>query len=365
MTIQRIALTTGGGDAPGLNAVIRAVTLASLKRGWDVLGIRNGYDGLLFPEDFGEQGGILTLTQETVRGLSHLGGTILGTTNRGNPFRYEVKSADGTTQSIDISYKLLAGLQQYGIDAIVSIGGDGSMMIAHQVAEMGVRVVGVPKTIDNDLVNTVVTFGFDSAVDFATECIGRLHTTAESHRRVMIVEVMGRNAGWIALHAGLAGTADVILIPEIPYNIDKVVAKIEERNARGRDFSIIVIAEGAYPQGGSESFEDKGGVKRLSGAAQLLTDSLRARVSNEVRFVVLGHLLRGGSPTPNDRILSLRFGAAAVRALEKGLSNVMVSLEPPHVRYVPLDECVNRTKVVPLDCDAMLTAYDFGVEFGA
>ena len=365
MIIRRIALTTGGGDAPGLNAVIRAVTLAALKRGWEVLGIRNGYDGLLFPEDFGEKKGIVHLTRENVRGLSHLGGTVLGTTNRGNPFFYEVKSADGITQTVDISHRLLEGLQQHGIDAIVSIGGDGSMMIARQVAEMGVRVVGVPKTIDNDLVNTVVTFGFDSAVDFATECIGRLHTTAESHSRVIIVEVMGRSAGWIALHAGLAGTADVILIPEIPYNIDKVVAKIEERNARGRDFTIIVIAEGAYPQGGKESFEDKGGVKRLSGAAQLLTDSLRLRVSNEVRSVVLGHLLRGGSPTPNDRILSLRFGAAAVRALEKGLSNVMVSLEPPNVRYVPLDECTNRTKLVPLDCDAMLTAHDLGVEFGA
>jgi 6-phosphofructokinase 1 len=275
-----------------------------------------------------------------------------------------ITNADGTTEEQDISPRLLAGFAEHGIDALVAIGGDGSMAIASQVADLGVRVVGVPKTIDNDLVGTVSTFGFDSAVDYATEAIGRLHTTAASHRRVMVVEVMGRYAGWIALYSGVAGSADVILIPEIPFDIEKVAAKVIERNSMGRLFSIVCVAEGACPQGGSMSFVESGDVKRLGGIGQIVAESLRSRVPNEVRSVVLGHLLRGGGPTARDRLLAFRFGAAAIRALEDGHSNVVVALDPPTVRYVPLAECTARTKTVPLDCDTILTARDLGTCLG-
>ena len=363
MTIKRIAITTGGGDAPGLNAVIRAVTLSALKRGWECLGIRNGYDGILHPEDFPGDGTI-QLDHDAVRGIAHTGGTILGTTNRGNPFSNEVETATGSKETRDISSRVTEGFEKHKIDALVAIGGDGSMSIAGRVAELGITVVGVPKTIDNDLVNTVATFGFDSAVSYATDAIGRLHTTAASHRRVMIVEVMGRHAGWIALYAGVAGSADVILLPEIPFDIDKVAAKVEERNQNGRDFSIVVVAEGAKPKGGELSYVESGDVKRLGGMGAMVAEQLRDRVSNEVRTVVLGHLLRGGSPTARDRLLSFRFGSAAVRALEEGKSNVMVSLDPPTVRYVPLAECTERIKIVPLDCDTIGTARDLGTCLG-
>ena len=360
---KRIAITTGGGDAPGLNAVIRAVVLAATRRGWSCVGIRDGYDGLMHPETF-ENGGLIELDANRVRGLTHLGGTILGTTNRGNPFENEAIDPDGNPITVDISGKLVEQIKANKIDAIVAIGGDGSMESAHNVSKLGVKVIGVPKTIDNDLAGTVRTFGFDTAVSFATESIGRLHSTAASHRRVMVVEVMGRYAGWIALHAGVAGSADAILIPEIPYDINKVAAKINERNDNGRRFSIVVVAEGARPKDGELSYEDMGGVKRLAGMGKQVTDQLRELVPNEVRTVVLGHLLRGGTPTSRDRLLSTRFGAAAVRALEEGHDSVMVALDPPTVRYVPLEECTRRIKTVPLDGDTILTARDIGISFG-
>lgn len=362
-TIHHIAITTGGGDAPGLNAVIRAVTLAGLNRGWKVSGIRDGYDGLLFPNKY-QGDGLVELNRDSVRGIAHLGGTILGTTNRGDPFSMKVRGADGQEVTLDRSAELVAALQGHGIDAVVSIGGDGSMTIAHQLANKGVWVVGVPKTIDNDLDRTVVTFGFDSAVAFATECLGRLHSTAESHRRVIVVEVMGRYAGWIALHVGVAGSADVILIPEIPYDIHTVAAQIRRRDVYGRHFSIVVVAEGALPRHGEYSFGQLGDVKRLRGAGELVSEQLRDLVDHEVRTVVLGHLLRGGSPTAQDRLLSLRFGAAAVRALETGQRGVMVAIDPPDVHYVPLEECTRRMKLVPLDSDTILTARDLGICLG-
>ncbi len=362
-SIRHIAITTGGGDAPGLNAVIRAVTLAGRTRGWKVSGIRDGYDGLLFPNKYKGEG-LFELRRDTVRGIAHLGGTILGTTNRGDPFSMKVRQPDGREETIDRSDELIAALRDHGIDAVVSIGGDGSMTIAHQLASKGVWVIGVPKTIDNDLDRTVVTFGFDSAVTFATECLGRLHSTAESHKRVIVVEVMGRYAGWIALHAGVAGSADVILIPEIPYDINTVAAQIRRRDMYGRHFSIVVVAEGATPVGGELSFEALGDVKRLRGAGELVAAQLRGLVDHEVRTVVLGHLLRGGSPTAQDRLLSLRFGAAAVRALETGHRGVMVAIDPPDVHYVPLEECTRRMKLVPLDGDTILTARDLGICLG-
>lgn len=360
---MKIAVTTGGGDAPGLNAVIRAVTLAAAERDWECVGIRNGYDGILHKENF-PNGGVVTLDRDRVRGIAHTGGTILGTTNRGNPFEQAAVGPDGEPITEDLSQRLTEGIAEHGIEAIVAIGGDGSMEIAAKVAELGVNVVGVPKTIDNDLAGTVSTFGFDTAVSFATDAIGRLHSTAESHRRVMVVEVMGRYAGWIALYAGVAGSADVVLIPEIPFDVESVIAKIKTRNSRNRTFSIVCVAEGARPKGGGMSYVQEGDVKRLGGMGEAVAASLRGNVPNEVRAVELGHLLRGGTPTARDRLLSFRFGAAAVRALEQGHNNVLVALDPPTVRYIPLLECTKRIKTVPLDCDTILTARDLGTCLG-
>lgn len=362
MSIQRIAITTGGGDAPGLNAVIRAVTLSAHQRNWECIGIRCGFDGLLHPEKF-PKGGTIELDRDAVRGIAHTGGTILGTTNRGNPFANEIVAADGTISSVDLSSRLLEGFKRHRIDALVAIGGDGSMAIANQVAELGITVVGVPKTIDNDLVGTVTTFGFDTAFSYATDAMGRLHSTASAHERVMIVEVMGRYAGWIALYSGVAASADAVLIPEIPFDIHKVAEKVKARNEAGRTFSIICVAEGARPVGGSMSYVS-GDAKRLGGIGKVVEASLRDLVPNGVRSVSLGHLLRGGGPTARDRLLSLRFGAAAVRALEEGQRGVLVALDPPTVKYIPLSECVHRTKTVPLDCDTILTARDLGMCLG-
>jgi 6-phosphofructokinase 1 len=363
--IRRLAICTGGGDAPGLNAVIRAVVLAAVHRGIEVFGIREGYTGILDPESLPE-GGIVPLTVETVRGITHLGGTILGTTNRGDPLHYPITQPDGRVVEVDRTGDLVRALRDQGFDALIAVGGDGSMAIAKALSDEGVRVIGVPKTIDNDLDETVVTFGFDTAVAFATECVDRLHSTAESHGRVMVVEMMGRYAGWIALHAGVAATADVILIPEIPYHAEKVAEKIAERFRRRRNFAIVVVAEGARPAGGGYSVAAKepGAKERLAGAGDRLARELAARTERETRLVVLGHLLRGGTPTAADRLIALRFGAAAVRALVEGHSGIMVALDPPMVRYVPLAEAVRRMKTVPLDCDTIRTARELGICFG-
>lgn len=363
--IKRIAINTGGGDAPGLNAVIRSVVLAAVNRGWECYGIRDGYNGLLEPQQYPD-GGLVPLDANRVRGITHLGGTILGTTNRGNPLKYPVPDENGRFHETDRTDELLAAFAHHQLDALIAIGGDGSLGIANTLAERGLRVIGVPKTIDNDLDQTVVTFGFNTAVYFATECIDRLHSTADAHQRVMVVEVMGRYAGWIALHAGLASTADAILIPEIPYDIHKVAAKVQERERRGRHFSIVVVAEGAKPVGGELSILGKavGQAERLGGVGHKVGAELEAITGKETRVVVLGHLLRGGKPTSYDRLLALRFGAAAVRALDNDQSGIMVALDPPTVRYVPLALATKRMKTVPLDCDTMLTARDLGISFG-
>ncbi len=363
--IRRIALNTGGGDAPGLNAVIRAAVLSALNRGWECVGIREGYNGLFLAEQYPE-GGLIPLTRETVRGITHLGGTILGTTNRGNPLRYPTPAEHGQLVEKDRTDEIMAAFQRQQIDALIAIGGDGSLAIANVFAKKGLRVVGVPKTIDNDLDQTVITFGFDTAVSFATECIDRLHSTAQAHRRVIVVEVMGRYAGWIALNAGVSGTADAILIPEIPYDLSKVANKIEDRVKRGLDFAIVVVAEGAKPKDGTVSVISReiGRAERLGGMGEKVAEELQALTGKEARAVVLGHLLRGGTPTTFDRLLSLRFGAAAVRALAEGHSGIMVALDPPTVRYVPLESVAGRMRLVPLDCDTILTARELGISFG-
>ncbi len=364
-SISRIAITTGGGDAPGLNAVIRASVLAALNHGWECFGIHDGYNGLLFPSHY-PNGGLCELTQREVRGITHLGGTILGTTNRGNPFRYPVRDGQGQWKEKDLSQRLLGVFQERQLDALIAVGGDGSMDIAHRLFEMGIPLVGVPKTIDNDLDQTVVTFGFDTAVSFATECLDRLHSTAEAHDRVMVIEVMGRYAGWIALYSGVAGSADAILIPEIPYSLEPVAAKVAEREAAGRDFSIVVVAEGAAPRGGERIVAEKlvGKAEKLGGIGTRVADELQAMTGKETRAVVLGHLLRGGTPTAHDRLIALRFGAAAVRALASGKFGKMVALDPPRVRCVPLEKATRRMKTVPMDHDIVATARDLGISLG-
>jgi phosphofructokinase-like protein len=364
--IRRIAVSTGGGDAPGLNAVIRATTLAARNRGWDVIGIRDGFNGVMLPDDYPDGTGVVELTGTAVRGILHTGGTIIGTTNRGNPIHFPVQQPDGTWIEVDRTQDLLDRFAEHRIDALVTIGGDGSLAIANRLHEAGMRVIGVPKTIDNDLDKTVATFGFDTAVSFASECIDRLFSTATSHGRVIVVEVMGRYAGWIALHAGLASGAHAILIPEIAYELEHVAATVVKRAQRGSKFSIVVVAEGAAPVGGAVTVAATsiGQAERLGGVGAKVAAELEQLTGRESRTVVLGHLLRGGSPTASDRLLGLRFGAAAVRALDEGHDGIMVALNPPTVDYVPLADATHRQKNVALDCDTMLTARDLDVNFG-
>jgi ATP-dependent phosphofructokinase / diphosphate-dependent phosphofructokinase len=364
--IRRIALSTGGGDAPGLNAVIRAATLAAHNLGWDVVGIRDGFNGLLSPEEY-DDGGVISLSRDRVRGIVHLGGTILGTTNRGNPTRFPVERADGSVVEIDRTPELLDRFAERGIDALITIGGDGSLSIGHHLHVAGLRVIGVPKTIDNDLEATMSTFGFDSAVSFASECIDRLFSTATSHGRVIVVEVMGRYAGWIALHSGVASGAHAILIPEIPFDLTPVAETIAHRHEHGSKFSIVVVAEGATPIGGGHSTIEpagKGHNERLGGIGSKVADELERLTGKEARTVVLGHLLRGGSPTSFDRLLALRFGAAAVRALADGLDGRMVCLAGDSVNHVSLADVSGKQKKVPLDCDTVRTAREMGISFG-
>jgi 6-phosphofructokinase 1 len=357
----RIAITTGGGDAPGLNAVIRAVVLSATQRGWRCFGIRRGFLGLM------EGDGVVPLGPEEVRGITHLGGTILGTTNRGNPFRWAHRRPDGTVEEVDRSDELVAAFRASGFDALVSLGGDGSLGIAYDLFRKGLPTVGVPKTIDNDVWGTLFSFGFDTAVATATEAIDKLHSTAESHERVMVVELMGRDAGWIALHSGIAATADVILLPEIPFDLDRVSAKIREREARGRRFSIVVVAEGARPVGGTQVLAERrkaGGADRLGGIGARVAQGIAEMTGKETRSLVLGHLQRGGSPTTFDRLLSLRFGTAAVRAIAEGRFGTMTAFTPPTISLVPLADVVGRPRLVPVDSDTVLTARDLGISFG-
>ncbi|MCK6605943.1 MAG: ATP-dependent 6-phosphofructokinase [Ignavibacteriaceae bacterium] len=364
--IKRIAVNTGGGDAPGLNAVIKAVVMAALNRGWEVLGIRDGYNGIFLPANYPKGDGLINLTYADVKDITSQGGTILGTTNRGNPMKFPMKTASGDVVEVDRSDEIIEGFRRHNIDALIAIGGDGSLTMANSFAKKGLKVIGVPKTIDNDLEKTNITFGFDTAVSFATECIDRLHTTAEAHKRIIVVEVMGRTAGWIALNSGISGSADVILIPEIPYDIQKVADHLHSIFNEDKDYAIVVVAEGAMPVGGSMSVieHEAGKEKRLGGAGERVAHELQQLTKKEVRTAILGHLLRGGSPTTFDRLLSLRFGAAAIRGLEEGYSGVMVALNPPTVNYVPIDQIANKLKLVNVESDTVKTARDLGICFG-
>jgi ATP-dependent phosphofructokinase / diphosphate-dependent phosphofructokinase len=355
---KKIGVLTGGGDAPGLNAVIRAVVNASANAGIEVVGLEDSFDGLIYPEKSRR------LTPKDVTGILRLGGTILGTVNRGDPFVEPIVTPQGTFIYADRVQDLF---QKADLDALICIGGDGTLAISYEFYKRGIPLVGVPKTIDNDIVGTTSCFGFDTAVSFATDAIDRLHSTAEAHRRIIVLEVMGRYAGWIALHAGVAGGADVILIPEVHYDFDKVAESIQARDRLGARFSIVVIAEGARPKGGKVSVvaaAHEGHAERLGGAAEFCAEELEKRTGKETRFVVLGHLQRGGIPTAFDRVLATRFGGKAVELIRKGNFGKMVANHPPDIVPIPLGDVVGKTKLVPLDYDLIHTARAIGVSFG-
>ena len=336
-TIQRIGILTGGGDWPGLNAVIRAAVKTAINEyAWEVLGIEDGFEGLIKPD----KARLLDITD--VRGLLPRGGTMLGSTNRANPFHYEV-STNGEVKVFDVSETVLQRVRDYGIDVLLVIGGDGTMRIAQELMQKGLQVVGVPKTIDNDLYGKEITVGFDTAVTTAMEALDKLHTTAESHHRVLVIELMGRHAGWIALAAGVAGGADVILIPEIPYHLDVIADKIRQRNDSGAQVSLVVVAEGSMPLGGEAVYQaerDLGGVSRLGGVGEVVAAQLRRMCHADVRVTVLGHLQRGGSPSAFDRLLATRFGAMAVHMIAQGKVGHMVALQDGHMTAILMREAV-------------------------
>jgi len=359
---MKIAVNTGGGDAPGLNAVIRGIVLAAHQKGWEIYGIKYGYRGLIDTKQ------IVRLTPESVWDITDIGGTILGTAIKGDPFKYAVNQPDGTIVETDISDLIVSNFKALGFDALIAIGGDGSLRIANKFLKKGMPIIGVPKTIDNDISCTDATFGFDTAVNIATEAIDRLHTTARSHDRVMVVEVMGRYVGWIALHSGISGSADVILIPEIPFDIDKVCNKIRQLALMGRDYAIVVVAEGAKPVGGeitiAEVRQPGGSEVRLGGIGRKVREEITKRTGKETRDIVLGHLQRGGAPTTFDRLLSLRFGTAAVRLVEAGKFGMMAAVRSTEIIAVPIEQAIGQMKSVPLDSDIILTARSIGISFG-
>ena len=365
MSIHKIGISTGGGDCPGLNAVIRAVVLKAHTRGWSVLGIEDAMEGLI-DLDYRSPHGNRQLTPESVDTILSRGGTILGTSNKADPFAY-VQEIDGDTREIDVSDRVVENYAKLKLDAMVCVGGDGSMRIAQGLSEKGLRIVGVPKTIDQDLGATDYTFGFHTAVQCATEAIDRLQDTAESHDRVMVLEVMGRDAGWIALFSAIAGGAHVCVIPEIPYRIDPIVEAIRSRRKSGAPFSIIVLAEGAKPHGGEASHagpRELGAMPKLLGAGHRLAAALEPHLKSDVRVTVLGHLQRGGTPTQFDRILGTRFGAEAVACIERGQFGHMVALRTPDIVAVPITEAIANQRLVDPNGQLVQAAKDTGIVFG-
>jgi len=353
MASRCIGILTGGGDCPGLNAVIRAAVRTLLRdHDVEVVGIQFGFEGLLTRS-------IVPLTAESIRGILPKGGTLLRTTNRGNPFAYPL--AGGVCE--DRSPLCVENIRELGIEGIIAIGGDGTLKIAQRLSDLGVPIVGVPKTIDNDLAATDYTFGFHTAVAVATDAVDRLHTTAESHDRVMILEVMGRNAGWIALYSGIAGGADIILVPEIPYHPEAIVSSIRERQSEGSKFDIIVVAEGAKRLGGVESYLDKA-ARRLGGIAYQVAADIQQHIELEIRVTVLGHIQRGGSPIAFDRILASRFGKTAADLVAQGKYGQMVALRAEEIVSVPISDAVSRPKYVDPDGAMVATARSLGISFG-
>lgn len=358
---RRIGVLTGGGDCPGLNAVIRAVVKTAVNEyGWEVIGIEDGFEGLILPNK------TRTLSINDVRGILPQGGTILGTTNRADPFNYELDK-DGIRISMDVSRDVIEQIAELDLDALIVIGGDGSLRIAFEFLQRGIKIIGVPKTIDNDILGTSVTFGFDTAVNTAMEALDKLHTTAESHHRIIILEVMGRDTGWIALKAGIAGGADVILIPEIPYDIQAIIEKIDARSKRNAKFSIIVAAEGAMLVGGDPIYKLRRGMgemERLGGVGEMLAKQILDRSTYNIRVTVLGHLQRGGSPSAFDRLLASRFGNMAVHLISNGKNGYMVALKDDSITAIPISEAIKTQKFVQLDNDIILTALGLDINLG-
>jgi 6-phosphofructokinase 1 len=357
---KKIGIVTGGGDCPGLNTVIRAVAKSAAKRGWEAIGIYGGYEGLLEPHR------IKTLHYKELDGLLFRGGTILGTANRG---RFSAKTGHGEGRRLpkDLLADTQHGMEALGLHAIVSIGGDGSLSIAQQMHEFGIPIIGVPKTIDNDLEGTLFTFGFDSAVACATDALDRLRTTAESHNRVLVLEVMGRYAGWIALYAGVAGGADVILLPEVPFLYDSICKKIREREDQGKHFTLVIVAEGAREKDTefvTSAGQEKNREARLGGIGAVVTAEIEKRTGKEVRNCVLGHLQRGGSPTTFDRVLCSMFGAHAVELIASGEFGRMVAFQGATIGSVPISEAVGRLKTVLPDGNLIRTARALGASLG-
>ncbi|MCF8067995.1 MAG: ATP-dependent 6-phosphofructokinase [Desulfobacterales bacterium] len=363
MVLKRVGILTGGGDCSGLNAVIRAVTRAAIiQENAEVVGIENGFDGLIFNRT-------MKLTTHATKDILTLGGTILGTTNKGNPFEYREYDDDGKIVIKDYSDKAIETFYKLGLDCLFVVGGEGTLEIGYKFFERGLPVIGIPKTIDNDLEKTDYTFGFQTAVQVACDALDRLHTTGRSHQRVMILEVMGRNAGWIALEAGISGGAHIILIPELPYNIEYVVEKIKLRQKGGSPFSIVMVAEGAHEAGG-DLVSKSGAHSRLQGVMQLggigfyVAEQIKQHIDLEVRTTVLGHIQRGGSPTSFDRVLGTRLGSFAVEAAGKGDFGTMVSLDTPEIVLVPLKELAGKVRTVPLNHQLIRTAESIGINLG-
>src|SRR6202011_1903887 len=354
----RSGVLTSGGDCTGLNSVLRGVALAAEKLGWAVVGFRDGFEGLLPP------GSYMILDRQSTDGIMALGGTMIGTTNRGH-FVAKIGAGDRAVVAAEVIEKAKKVLADLGVKALIIVGGDGSMTTALQLQEAGINCIGVPKTIDNDLEATAMTFGFDSAVAMVMDALDRLHTTATSHKRVMVVEVMGRHAGWIALHGGIAGGADIILIPEIPFDYDKIAAAIKARDAAGNLGSLVVAAEGAKPRDGQQVKRDMdGGEFRLGGIGDIVAREIAKRTGKETRSCVLGHLQRGGAPTTLDRILGTRFGVKAVQLANEGYFGSMVSYQSYQVQHVPIADAVNRLRLVPPNGEMVQTARDVEISFG-
>ncbi len=358
---KKIGILTGGGDAPGLNAVIRAAVLtAESQYGWQIIGIREGFDGLLngLP--------LIELDSQKVHDLLARGGTILGAANRGNPFSRPIKEADGSVKHVDVSHEALEAMRRNNMDALIVAGGDGTMAIAHKLVQMGAPIVGVPKTIDNDLAETDFTFGFNTAIQTATEALEKLQTTAESHHRVMVLEVMGRNAGWIALVAGLSGGADAILIPEVPFDISVVCEKIQSLKQSGRHYSLIVVAEGAAPLDGEQKYYITGSsadTSKLGGIGHSVGANIANCVDAEVRVTVLGHVQRGGQPTPRDRWLATMFGSMALELVRKEKWGYMGALQGGNITSVPMQDAI-KMKFVDPESDMVRVARNLGIVFG-
>jgi ATP-dependent phosphofructokinase / diphosphate-dependent phosphofructokinase len=358
MTKPRIGVLTSGGDCPGLNAVLRGVVLAAVKLGWEVIGFRDGFEGLLPPGDY------MVLDRRATEGIMALGGTIIGTTNRGH-FVSKVGGGERTIVAPEVIEQSQRILNELRVKALIIVGGDGSMTTALQLEEAGINCIGVPKTIDNDLAATAMTFGFDSAVAMVMDALDRLHTTATSHKRVMVVEVMGRHAGWIALHGGIAGGADMILIPEIPFDYNKIADAIKKRDAEGHLSSLVVVAEGARPKDGQVVMHPTaGGEYRLGGIGDIVAREIAARTGKETRGCVLGHLQRGGAPTTLDRILGTRFGVKAVQLIKDGQFGSMVSYQNYQVQHVRIADAVNQLRLVQPDGEMVQTARDVEISLG-